>query len=227
MVRSALCTTPVSTESSGTLAAGRKARSLASADSLSISLSLVRLGASAKTVRVPLTPAAFKAAAYAKGWSLKALADRWGFTAEWLTRLAGNSKRPAYFDDAVRGLPRVGPPRLMPKTWRDQLVGAPAPAGPGFRYRGYLVVGAVVAASKAVGSMADEGMHGIVVNVASDQSQEVYRVVFETGEMESFTPDMVDEYLVGTGLERDELMQYRYVNDERVMQDYREGRFVF
>lgn len=228
MVRSALRTSPVF-ESSGIVeTAGRKARHLAAADSPSISRSLVRLSTTAAAVRVPLSPMAFKSAAYAKGWTLKALAERWGITPEWLTRLAGNPQRPAHFDDAVRGLPRIGLPLPMPKAWREQRVGAQAmPAGPGFRYRGYLVVGAVVAAAKAVGSMAEEGMHGVVVQVTADASQEVYRVVFESGEIESFTPDLVDEYLADVGIEQEALKQYRYVSDEQVQQDFSQGKFVF
>jgi hypothetical protein len=214
-------------ESSGTFAADGKARHLAASDSTSNVSALSRLSESAKAVRVPMTPAAFKTAAYVKGWTLRALADRWGITPAWMTRLAGNVNRAANFDDAVRGLPRVGPPLPLPRAWHVNETDAKRPLGPGFRYHGYLVIGAMVAASKDIGSMAEEGMHGIVVHLSFDRSQEVYRVVFETGEIEGFTPDLVDEYLVGVGLERNELKQYRYVDDQGVRQDFARGRFVF
>ena len=101
------------------------------------------------------------------------------------------------------------------------------PNGTGFRYWGYMVVGAVVAVAKHLGEMADEGMHGIVVQVTRERAQERYRVVFETGGIETFSPDLVDEYLVTTGIERNGLVGYVWRGEEAVRQDLRAGLFVF
>ena len=175
-------------------------------------------------------PAAFKAAIYAKGWSLKALAERWGITADGLLKVARDENRSLHFDDAVRGLKRIGPPIKPRRAWRAALDGEPAPArrrSAGLRYRGYLVVGAVVAAVKDVGSIAEEGMHGIVLQVIAERAQEAYRVLFETGELETFTPELVDEYLQDVGLQRPELAHYRYVDDETVKRHLEAGALVF
>lgn len=99
------------------------------------------------------------------------------------------------------------------------------------RYAGYMVVGAVVAAQVDVGSMAEEGMRGIVVQVLREgtglAARECYRVVFETGEIEAFTPELVDQYLVTTGLERVDLAEYRYVDDAQVRRDHEQGVFDY
>lgn len=175
-------------------------------------------------------PVAFKAAIYAKGWSLKALAEHWGMTPDGLLKVARDESRSVHFDDAVRGLRKIGPPIKLRKAWSAVLAGESAPSPsrtPGLRYRGYFVVGAVVAAIKAVGSIAEEGMHGIVLEVAANGIQENYRVLFETGELEMFTPNQIDEYLQDVGLRREDLAQYCYVNHATVMKDFAKGLFVF
>lgn len=183
-----------------------------------------------------LDPTAFKAAAYAKGWNLRQLAERWAMTPEAVYRLAANPERSPYLDDAVRGLPRVGRPRPVRPTWRR----TPGPAeargpehvrrlGPGMRYHGYMVLGAVVAVAKDLGSVAEEGMRGVVIQISTmiQPSREIYRVIFETGELESFDADLVDEYLVTTGLERPGLAAYRYQGDDQVRADFESGSFEF
>jgi hypothetical protein len=175
--------------------------------------------------------AAFKAAIYGKGWSLKALAERWGMTLDGLLKIARDESRPVHFDDAVHGLKKVGPPIKLRKAWTAILSGQAQPEArtrkPGLRYRGYLNVGSVVAAIKAVGSIAEEGMHGIVVQVRQTEGVEAYRVLFETGELETFDPDLVDEYLQDVGLRKDVLSTYCYIDDESVLREYNSGRFEF
>lgn len=184
-----------------------------------------------------LSPDAFKAAAYAKGWTLHALAERWGMSAEQVSRMAANPNRAAYADDAVRGLPRIGKPPARRAWMRNKLELVTGPsaaeparrAGPGMRYHGYMVVGAVVAVAKELGSLAEEGMRGIVVERTElmQPRREIYRVLFETGELESFDADLVDQYLVTTGLERQSLLAYRYAGDDKVRQDFDAGNFSF
>jgi hypothetical protein len=190
-----------------------------------------RRGAPNKPLGRPLQqPVAFKAAIYAKGWSLKALADRWGITLDGLLKLARDEDRSLHFDDAVRGLKKIGPPIKLRNDWKAVLAGEQPPAQarkPGLRYRGYFVVGAVVAAIKSIGSIAEEGMRGIVVQVVAGREEELYRVLFETGELELFAPAQVDEHLQDVGLQREALMQYRYVDDVTVSQHFDEGLFEF
>jgi hypothetical protein len=175
-------------------------------------------------------PAAFKAAIYAKGWSLKALAGRWGMTPDGLLKVARDGNRPLHFDDAVRGLRKVGPPIKPRRAWSAAMAGEPVlvpPRAPGLRYRDYFVVGAVVVVLKAVGSIADEGMRGIVVEVVREKTRELYRVLFETGDLEVFSPSQVDDHLQDVGLVREELTQYRYLNDATVVSQFQTGMFHF
>jgi hypothetical protein len=190
-----------------------------------------RRGTPSRPIARPLeTAAAFKAAIYQKGWSIVGLAKHWGMTREWLLKLAADTERPRYFDDAVRGLPRIGKPIPLRAQWSAALDGrdAPAPvAKPGFRYRGYLTVGTVVVATRYIGSIADEGMRGLVVQVLVDSDEERYRVLFETGELELFDPASVDMYLQDVGLQQEALRPYRYIDDNQVRRDYDDGMFDF
>lgn len=185
-----------------------------------------------------LSPDAFKAEAYAKGWTLQALAERWGMSAEAVSRMAANVSRASYVDDAVRGLPRIGKPLPARRAWTRsnlELVAGPSAvdlarrAGPGMRYHGYMVVGAVVAVATDLGSLAEEGMRGIVVHRTElmQPRREIYRVLFETGELESFDADLVDQYLVTTGLERADLAGYVFRGDAQALADFNAGLFVF
>ena len=187
--------------------------------------------AAGRSIDRPLQqPGDFKAALYAKGWSLKALAERWGITPDGLLKVARDGNRPLHFDDAVRGLRKIGPPIKPRRAWSAALAGdaalRPLPA-PGLRYHGYFVVGAVVAVIKSVGSIAEEGMRGLVIEVIDEKTRELYRVLFETGEQELFGPNQVDEHLQDVGLVRDELRHFRYRSDADVAARFRAGQFQF
>lgn len=111
--------------------------------------------------------------------------------------IARNPDRPRHWDDAVRGLMRrrdVGP--LLPRSQKKTPSRRKSPPG----YRGVLVVGAVVILTKDFGSLATEGEHGTVESVNVIDDHEHYRVKFASGKSEIFTTDMVDEYLVFTGI---------------------------
>ena len=200
-------------------------------------------------LRPVLSSAQFKTLVYSKGWTLRLLADRWCLAPESVRRLAGDPMRSPSWDDAARGLPVIGQRRKPRRAWLDELgatnpldvmgqslsgvAGATAariaavPKLPGFRYHGYMVMGAVVAVAKHLGELADEGMHGLVVQVVREKTQERYRVVFETGGIEMFTPDLVDEYLVTTGLEENGLAGYAWRGEDAARQDFEAGMFVF
>ncbi|QTF14341.1 helix-turn-helix domain-containing protein (plasmid) [Xanthomonas citri pv. phaseoli var. fuscans] len=60
-------------------------------------------------VTVPqMTPDQFKAEIQRKGWTFKAVAERWGVSPNWVSKLARNNNRALHWDDAVRGLPMLG-----------------------------------------------------------------------------------------------------------------------
>ena len=54
-----------------------------------------------------------------------------------------------------------------------------------------------------MGSLAQEGERGVVVRVIPGMFEERYVVRFEAGE-EEFSPELVDQYLVDTGLSMDD-----------------------
>jgi lambda repressor-like predicted transcriptional regulator len=54
-----------------------------------------------------LTPDEFKAEIGRRGWTYRAVADRWGVSENWVSKLARNPDRALHWDDAVRGLPIV------------------------------------------------------------------------------------------------------------------------
>lgn len=183
-----------------------------------------------------LSPVQFKAALYAKGWKLKDLALYWDVSPEWLTRLAGNVNRPIYFDHAVRGLPRRGRPIPLPPSWLRALSEGRAdalrrprskPKEPGFEYQDYLVVGTILVVSRYLGDDIDEGMRGIVVGLERGIEGEVYQVVFESGALERFAAKDVESYLAETGLERENLMGYKFLGPDRVKADFERGLFEF
>lgn len=54
-----------------------------------------------------LSPDEFKAEVGRRGWTYRALGDRWGVSENWISKLARNIERPLHWDDAVRGLPML------------------------------------------------------------------------------------------------------------------------
>lgn len=52
-----------------------------------------------------MTPSEFKDEVKRRGWTYRLLAERWGFTPNWISKTARNADRALHFDDAVRGLP--------------------------------------------------------------------------------------------------------------------------
>ncbi len=52
-----------------------------------------------------LTPEAFKAAVKGKGWTYRALAERWHLSEVRVSQIARDEGRPFYYDDAIQGLP--------------------------------------------------------------------------------------------------------------------------
>lgn len=205
--------------------------------------------------RSGLTPQQFKSLVYSKGWTLKQLATHWDLAPETVSRLANDPQRSSYWNDAAHGLAVIGPRRKPRGAWSggcdfsvlDDALSQRAAIGPaaaagagyaepkprpvpkvrGYRYHGYMVVGAVVAASKYLGEIADEGQRGIVLEVMREPSQETYRVIFEMGDVEMFSPDQVDEYLVTTGLERSGLSGYVWRGEQAARHDFDAGLFVF
>ena len=52
-----------------------------------------------------LSPEAFKAAVKGKGWTYRALAERWHLSEVRVSQIARDGDRPFYYDDAIHGLP--------------------------------------------------------------------------------------------------------------------------
>lgn len=158
-----------------------------------------------------LNPAQFKALVRLKGWTYEGLSKRWGVSRVWVSKIASNPDRPAHYVDAVFGLPENGEKGSSARANNKYLkrigaiieASAPKAKGPGFRYQGYFVLGRIVTAAVEVGSLAQEGERGVVVRVIPSMFEERYVVRFNSGE-EEFSPELVDQYLVDTGLSMDD-----------------------
>ena len=186
-----------------------------------------------------LTPEQFKALAKYKGWKFKMLAERWGVTPEWVSEVSRDPARDLRYDDALIGLPNLNRLARDLKSRNRQLEAALARLGartenapplrlaPGYRYRGYLYPGAILTASADVGSMAEEGMRGVVFQVIDDGTGETYGVIFESGMWDWFKPEHVDVYLATSGLTSHAADQYVYVDEVKLQDDFDAGIFEF
>lgn len=186
-----------------------------------------------------LTPEQFKALARYKGWKFKMLAERWGVTPEWVSQISRDPERDLRYDDALIGLPNLNRLARDLKARGRQLeaamaklvakTGQPPPArlAPGYRYSGYLYPGAILTASADVGSMAEEGMRGVVFQVIDDGAGETYGVIFESGMWDWFKPEHVDVYLATSGLTSPGAEQYVYRDEAGLQDDFEAGVFEF
>lgn len=186
-----------------------------------------------------LTAEQFKALAKYKGWKFKMLAERWGVTPEWVSQVSRDPKRDLRYDDALIGLPNLNRLAQDLKARGRQLEAAIAKLEsasakrskslptPGYRYRGYLYPGAIVTACVDVGSMAEEGMRGIVFQVIDERKEETYGVIFENGLWDWFSPVHVDHYLATVGLTSPSVDGYVYQDEVKLQNDFNAGVFGF
>lgn len=189
----------------------------------------------------PLTPAEFKALAKFKGWTYRALAQRWGLQPESISAIARDPNRATRYDDMLHGVPNQ---RYLARDLR-RLAGqvaeavslatgpvatdnAPAvPKGPGFRFHGYIVAGSVVTATTQVGSMAEEGSRGVVFNVQTELDREVYGIIFETGLWDWFPPNYIELYVADIGLIDEGIKNYVFTCAETLKDDFDNNKFDF
>jgi len=54
-----------------------------------------------------MAPDEFRREVKRRGWTIRALAERWDVTEGYVSRLASTAERPMHWDDAVRGLPTL------------------------------------------------------------------------------------------------------------------------
>jgi hypothetical protein len=191
-----------------------------------------------------LTPEQFKALSRYKGWRYTELSVRWGVTPEWVSILARNPNRPIAYDDALHGLPNRHHERLdsarRAKVVTDAVNKASiqrsskttSPRGatkvhPGYRYRGYLQIGTIVTASEDIGSIAEEGMRGIVFQAVDMISQEKYGIIFETGLWDWFPPNYVDSFIVSSGIDAEGMASYQFTTELALQKDFETGTFEF
>lgn len=147
------------------------------------------------------------------GWSLSNLAWRWGVSLEHLSRLFSDPDRPAYWADAVAGLPRLtrqdaarirgerlaatAQVRARRARTRKQAAGQELAAiNP---YRGYLVAGSVLVVTRALG-YAEIGVEGVVLALRETSGREEYLIRFPGGE-EWFDAVHIEAHLAETGRE--------------------------
>jgi len=186
-----------------------------------------------------MTPEQFKGLIASKGWTQEEVAALFGKSRIWLNTISADPDRSAHYDFAVMGLPAkrtfARDLRLLRDRIEAWILKKPAPRrrekklGPEYRYRGYMVSGAIVTASDDIGSIAEVGTRGIVFQV-EDQGAGVgerYGVIFETGAYEWFLPANVDTYLATTGLFDPELTDYKHSDIRYIVAKFGAGNLTF
>jgi len=164
-----------------------------------------------------LSPERFRQVITSRGWRMSDVAWRWQISPEYLSRLVADRGRASHWDDAVLGLPainradaaRIRKERLVAMRLRvgqrhveaDAAAEQPDPTGPGYSYHGYLVLNSIVAATTAIGDIAEVGDEGYIAEIRDEGRGEEYLVVFEYGES-WFREIDVERCLVETGKER-------------------------
>lgn len=154
-----------------------------------------------------------------KGWLQGNLALWLGVSRIHLGRLIRDVRRPRHWDLAFMSLPhlttrensiltdlRLAREREqkeskveVKRSAAEVLDPAATASGPGYRYRGVLVPGAVVVVTAShVGEMAEEGEEGEVVAVRDAGGREDYLIRFLAGE-DWFDPDSFDACMAETG----------------------------
>lgn len=155
-----------------------------------------------------------------RGWMIENLALWLGVTRVHLGRIVRDVHRARHWDLAFLSLPRLTDrdanilTQLRMARRQEQaankaaalptLVANPetAPAkktGPGYRYHGILVTGAVVVVTAShAGDIAEEGEEGVVVAVRDAGDREDYLIRFLSGE-DWFDPDSFDACMAETG----------------------------
>lgn len=167
------------------------------------------------------------------------LAERWNVTPEWISNISRDPHRDLKYDDALIGLPNLNKLARDLKSRHRQIEAAMQKKSehvtrsrvplvlPGYRYRGYLTLGSIVTASADVGSMAEEGMRGIVFQLIDNGLQEQYGVIFETGLWDWFPPDYVDSLLAGTGMVSPSAENYYFVDEVKLQDAFENHGFDF
>lgn len=190
----------------------------------------------AESSRHRLTREEWDAVLRSKGWSKKEVAQRWGVSPVWVSNISRSADRAPHWDDAVLGLPHrnfLGRNEKRRKSMVQALVSASRPGdasvkrGVGYRYRVDLRVGAIVVAAEDVGSIAEEGMRGIVFGTRDRHTHEEYGVIFETGVTEWFAPEHIDRYIAATGLYDERSSLVNFPTDGTAQHHYRSGQFMF
>ncbi|WP_199033118.1 hypothetical protein [Ralstonia sp. ASV6] len=203
------------------------------------------------------TPEQIRAILREKGWSGRALAAHWHVSPVYLSRQINDQQRPPLWNDAFAGLPpyeelaramerrqtsaeeliaqqpaarkrgpRPGTRRRAVDEVNEPVVAQQVGSG-GYRYRGYLTTGSIVAALKALGEDVEEGCRGIVFAVEDLRVGERYGIIFESGTTDWFLPDQFDAYLAECCLEAPGLSGYAYSTERQLRSDFAAGLFEF
>lgn len=200
------------------------------------------------------TPDQLRALIRAKGWTGRALADYWHVTPIYLSRRINDQQRPQFWNDAFNGLPAaegLGQALANRQAAAEELISlqtphrkrGPKPGGrarvlddremessfglPGYRYRKYLTVGAIVTTLAELGADIEDGARGIVYAVDDTGVGERYGVIFESGATDWFLPDRVDAFLAESGLDAPGMQGYQYTSKRVLKSDFNAGRFNF
>jgi len=139
-----------------------------------------------------LDPSKFKALIKKKGWTLRAVAERWGITDVWMYNIAGNAERAKHYDDALFGLPSKANAVRQGKR-RSNMAGK-------FTEEGCLFLpGELVTTVRYIGSIAEEGDSGRISAVDLSGRSPRYLLEFDRGS-DWFGEDAMCELVAQKGI---------------------------
>lgn len=160
---------------------------------------------------IRLAPHEAKAILKAKNWSISNLALYWGKSRETVSRLVSDWKRPQQWNDAILGLPTLNKLEARTRTVERLEKNPPKKRSRKVEHAkpkrvAHYDIGAILVATDHIGSIADSGDEGLVINVMLGSTEYFYKIEWPGGT--DLYPESDIEHLVAdtgrTGIIRDE-----------------------
>lgn len=181
-----------------------------------------------------LSPEAFRAVTYEKGWNWTTLAERWGLTPVWVSELARNPDRPLHYDDAVLALPnrkflaqetsrRRAQVKRLVLQYQQRKEKRPARAVVIDPY----APGIILTAERDVGSMLYEAERAVVIQPQGKGDQRRYLVLGENGNADWFRPEDMAHFFAETGLQDPNYPRYGEANEANLATLLAQDFFTF
>jgi len=138
-----------------------------------------------------------------KRWTISSLAWYWELSRETVSRIVNSDQRERHWDDAFRGLPKLS--AAESRRIRTERLG-PAPTRIPVRYgrsknKAFFDLGSILIATHCIGSIANEGDDGQVLEVIRSGKKVEYKIRWPGGsdvfEQDEIAPLVADSGRIG------------------------------